>query len=274
MKWGLSSFAYPYSIGVPPARPEKPMDAFQLLEMASQLELSVVQIADNLPLHHCSIKEREEIKKYAQSLGITIEVGTRGLLEENIERYLEIAKELESPILRVVINTQSYQPNLKTIKETIDRLLPKIEMANSILAIENHDSIKSLALKEIMETFSDSNHLGVCLDTVNSFGALEGPAFVIENLSYYTASLHVKDFYIQRNQNQMGFTLTGAPAGQGMLDLPWALKQLTRSKYSFCSVLELWIPPEDTIEKTIEKEKEWVVDSIHYLKSLEITPKD
>ena len=53
------------------------------------------------------------------------------------------------------------------------------------LAIENHDRFNSTTLVEILERI-DSDRVGICLDTVNSFGALEGPEVVLENLGIAT----------------------------------------------------------------------------------------
>ena len=69
---------------------------------------------------------------------------------------------------------------------------------------------------------------GVCLDTVNSFGALEGPAVVVEALAPLAVNLHVKDFVVTRHSSQMGFTVEGRPAGQGSLDVPWLFRELSR----------------------------------------------
>ena len=80
-----------------------------------------------------------------------------------------------------------------------------------------------MALLADIVTSIDSPNVGICLDTVNSFGSLEGPAVVVEALGPYVVNLHVKDFSIRRHDHNMGFTLTGTPAGQGQLDLPWLL---------------------------------------------------
>ena len=57
-------------------------------------------------------------------------------------------------------------------------------------------------------------YVGICLDTVNSFGSLEGPEVVIETLAPYTVNLHIKDFDIRRTDHNMGFTIFGTPAGR------------------------------------------------------------
>ena len=114
----------------------------------------------------------------------------------------------------------------------------------------------------------DSPNVGICLDTVNSFGCLEGPAHVVANLAPFVSSLHVKDFTIRRAGHMMGFDVTGAPAGQGMLDIPWLLGELRAAGRNPNAILELWPPPESTVAATVEKEREWARESIRYLRTL------
>ena len=39
-----------------------------------------------------------------------VEVGMRGLIEKNVLTYLKIAREFESPILRIVTDTNTFKP--------------------------------------------------------------------------------------------------------------------------------------------------------------------
>jgi L-ribulose-5-phosphate 3-epimerase UlaE len=66
----------------------------------------------------------------------------------------------------------------------------------------------------------------------------------------------------------MGFDIYGTPAGQGMMPIKKILKTLQMYGKTGSIILELWPPPEDTIQSTIEKEKQWVDESIAYLNSL------
>lgn len=61
MEAGISSYTFPWAIGVPGSEPEKPMNVFELIEMAKFMGVRVVQIADNLPLEKFSIPELEQI---------------------------------------------------------------------------------------------------------------------------------------------------------------------------------------------------------------------
>jgi sugar phosphate isomerase/epimerase len=103
---------------------------------------------------------------------------------------------------------------------------------------------------------------------VNSFGALEGPEVVIRTLAPYVVNLHLKDFVIRRHPSMMGFEITGAPAGQGRLDVPWLLNSLSEHGRDMNAILELWPGRESTMARTAAKEEQWTVESVRYLRTL------
>ncbi len=267
MRLGISSFTYTWAIGVPGHLPERPMNAIGLLDRAAKLGVHLVQIADNLPLDQLSSSELDAFAKRAAELDVNIEVGTRGIGHDNLRTYLGLAERLESPILRVVIDTAAHHPDADEVVDIIKGIVPEFKRAGVCLAIENHDRFKATTLADIIEHIG-SQHVGICLDTVNSFGALEGPEVVLEALGPLTVNLHVKDFTIFRASHMMGFAVEGRPAGQGRLNIPWLLKELSSLGLGPNAILELWTPPEETLSATIEKENAWAVTSVEYLRTL------
>jgi sugar phosphate isomerase/epimerase len=145
--------------------------------------------------------------------------------------------------------------------------MPEFANAGVVLAIENHDRFKVKTLVDILDRI-DSPNVGICLDTVNSFGAGEGPEVVVAALGPYVVNLHVKDFTIRRHRHMLGFEVEGMPAGRGMLDVPWLLERLQAFGRDPNAILETWPPPEATIPETITKEDAWVRESIQYLRTL------
>ncbi len=236
-----------------------------LLHQARQQDIRYVQLCDNLPLHTLPAAQRNELQKLAQSEGIQIQTGTRRLSHENILQYLTIARQMQSPFLRVVIDDAGYYPEEAEVIEVIRRLLPSLREAQVVLAIENHDRFPVASLQRIIEA-TDTTWVGICLDTANSLGAGEGIREVTEILAPYTVNLHIKDFTIQRLSHKMGFHVAGCAAGQGMLDIPWLIDRL--KSYGRCqtATLEVWSEPMDTLQDTLDRETRWVADSIHYLK--------
>lgn len=265
-KLGISSFCYPFAVGAAGFEPIHRMTAKELLNEAVRLDVPVVQFGDNLPLDLLTEKELKELSEYAEKNKLKIETGTRGLTEENIYRYLEIARRLNSDLLRVVIDLKEYEPEKEEIIRIIKSVLPALEENKCVLGIENHDRFPASVYADIMRTI-DNPYVGIVLDTVNSFGCEENTRQVMDELAEYTVCFHVKDFKIARIQNAMGFEITGTIAGDGFLDIPSMLEELKRkSKRDFSTILELWMHPENEIEATFDKEKLWVEKSIDFLK--------
>ena len=267
MKIGIGTYALAWSIGVPGFDTPNPMNIYQFMDFVYEQGISLVQIADNIPLHQFSYGELEKIKQKASDLQLEVEVGTRGLFPENIRSYLEITSFLDSPLLRVVIDTGGFSPTIAEINETVHNLVPELKHRNIKLAIENHDRLKAREFSSIVEE-ANSEMVGICLDSVNSIGADEGFETVFEILAPYTINLHLKDYIIRRKPHMMGFDIYGAPAGQGMMPLDKVIKTLKELGNTRSIILELWPPPEASVQKTIEKEKKWVIESLDFLKAL------
>jgi len=265
---GLGSYACAWAIGVAGyEQPEAPMDAFGLLRFADELGLNLVQIADNLPLHVLSDDQRQRLHDEALQRNIAIEVGTRGIQSDHLRQYIELARYFESPILRVVVDTAEHHPTPDEVVSLVRAALPVLEATGITLAIENHDRFKARTLAGIIAEI-DNPRVGICLDTVNSFGSLEGPQVVLDTLGRYVVNLHVKEFAVRRVPHNMGFIITGMPTGQGMLDVPWLLNTLRDYGRDFNAIIETWPAPEAAMRETIAKERDWVRQSAAYLRTL------
>jgi 3-oxoisoapionate decarboxylase len=261
---GLGSYGVAWAIGVPGYdQPRQPMDAHGLLAFAADLGLKLAQIGDNLPLHSLSDAALTAIRDDAQRRGLAVEVGTRGIQTPHLLRYVEIARFLGSPILRVVVDTKEHHPSPAEVVDLIRAGLPALEQAGITLAIENHDRFKVASLVDILKAL-DTPRVGICLDTVNSFGSLEGPDVVVEALAPYVVNLHVKEFVVKRAGHAMGFEITGRPTGQGMLDIPWLLSKLAGR--TFNAIIEAWLPMQITIDETVAMETRWARESVAYLR--------
>ena len=266
MTFGLGSYALAWAIGMPGYTPEHPMDVFEFVECAAKHKFKLVQIADNLPLHMLKQSELERLKQLSQDLDIDIEVGTRGIANGNLEHYLDFAQYFNSPILRVVVDSAGHEPEHDEIIQAIAEIVPQFEQAQIALAIENHDRFKAQELLKIVSVFN-SPYVGVCLDTVNSFGALEGPEWVIRTFKDYVVNVHIKDFKVVREPHNLGFIITGTPAGQGMLNIPRLIDTFSK-KREITGILELWPAPENTLTDTIAKEARWLEESALFLQKL------
>lgn len=267
MQLGISSFTFGWAVGVrgfdPPAAP---LDAFALLQKARELDVSLVQFGDNLPLHALGDEALEELSQRAKRWGIALEVGARGLTPENLARYLSIANRVDARLLRFVIDESNYQPATQTVVSLLRAALPKLDEVR--IGIENHDRFPAQSLRAMIEEVGDAR-VGICLDTANSLGAGEGLHHVASVLAPVTVNWHIKDYAIERLPHAMGFLVTGRPAGSGQMDLDFVRRQLQPFARCRSAVVELWTPPESDIEHTIAKEARWAVQSVKFLKQWE-----
>lgn len=267
MKFGISSYTFTWAVGVPGSMPDHPLSVLGLLKKAYLSGIKLVQIADNLPVEKLTEEELKLILDYSAEKGISLEMGGRGLTPEHTLKCLDIAERINSPILRMVIDNQVFEPSIIEIKLIIRDLLPELRKKRIKLAIENHDRLKAREFEDIIQSIG-SEWVGICLDSVNSMGAGEGFETVAEILIPYTINLHIKDFTIFRVRHKMGFVIEGRPAGKGMLNIPDLISRTSQTGLCQSAILELWTPPEQAIEATIKKEGKWADESIEYLKSV------
>jgi len=266
MQLGISSWTFPWAIGVPGFTPPRPFALADLLAAAARLQVGVVQIADNLPLHKLDASELRDACQQAANLGLTIEVGTRGIEPAHLLRYLDLASEFDSALLRTLIDTPESDPSLQPAEKWIREVLPEFAGAGVAIAIENYERHSCRDLAALVRRL-ESRHVGICLDTVNSLGALETPEQVVGTLAPLTLNLHVKDFTIARVPQKMGFLVSGAPAGEGRLDIPWLLRQMAQNNNAVSAVLEQWPPRQESIAATVAMERDWAERGIRYLRS-------
>jgi sugar phosphate isomerase/epimerase len=267
MRLGLGSFAYAWSIGVGGRQPADPLTALGLVELAARLGVGLVEMDDNLPLHTLPSDELDALQVQAASLGVGIRVGARGSDPALLRRYLDLATRFGSPIVRTVMDTATHRPSMDELCAAWRPLLPAYEERGVILAVENHDRFRARELIRLMQRL-DSAAVGICLDTANSFGALEGPDVALPALAPWTVHLHLKDFTIARANENMGFVVQGCPTGQGLLDVPWVLALLHSHGRDPDAIIELWPAPEPTLEATIAKERRWAEESMAYMRRL------
>jgi 3-oxoisoapionate decarboxylase len=243
----------------------KPMRLADLLAKASLFKVGVVQVADNLPLHKLDREELRDARDQALSLGLTIEIGTRGVEADHLRTYLELAREFDARLLRTLTHSSESRPTLEQAENWIRQVLREFEAQGVTLAVENYEVHSSGLLAGLVRRL-ESEHVGICLDTTNSLGALETPRQVVELLAPLTVNVHVKDFEVDRAPNMMGFVVHGARAGTGWLDIPWLIEKM-QARNDMSVILEQWPPPAESVEAAVAIEQEWAELGIQYLRS-------
>ncbi len=266
MRLGLGSYTFTWAVGVAGHLPARPLTALEVLQRADALGLRVAQFCDNLPLTALAAADFDRFRWFAREHHIAIELGTRGSGNTaGLLAHLDLAKRLEASFVRLVVDGHGDEP---TPEETVSRLRPlvaRFAAADVKLAIENHDRFSCRTLVRIVEELGPEQ-VGICLDTVNSFGALEGPEVAVEILAPYTLNLHVKDFTITRVSSQMGYVVNGCAAGRGRLNIPWVLEKLRATRRDPNAIIELWTPYGPTLDETIERESLWARESVQCLR--------
>jgi sugar phosphate isomerase/epimerase len=266
MRLGISSYTFPWAVGVPGYPPSpRPLTAEGLLARAVELGVRLVQIADNLPLDALGGAELDALARYAGEHAIDLQIGTRGVEPDHLRRYLRLAVRFRSPLVRVVLDTAARHPTPEEAEHLLKEVLPDYERAGVCLAVENHDRFKAAVLATLLDRL-DSRHVGVCLDTANSIAGLEDVATLLRALGPRVVNLHVKDFHVRRLPHQMGFVVEGRPAGRGQLDVPGLLAGLRAHGRDPDAILELWPPPGDTVAESVAREAAWAAESVAYLR--------
>src|SRR5437763_10619970 len=98
MRLGLSSYTFNWWSGaVPGLSPE------QLLDIAIEHRVEVIQIADNMPLDDVAPQRLDALADRAAAAHMIIETGTKGADATHLRKQLDIARRLRAPFLRTII---------------------------------------------------------------------------------------------------------------------------------------------------------------------------
>lgn len=264
MRLGISSWAFQWLAGQPNHIPDEPLTPLGLLDKAGELGVSVVQIADNMPLHTFPPDVIQAFIETAHTRNVTVELGARGIETHHLHTYLDLAKRLGSTVVRV-----SFPPpdDAQSAVAQIQSVAPDFEAAGVYLAFENYDHFSVRDLVKIIEAV-DSPNVGGCVDPGNSLSANEDTERVVDILGPYAFNLHVKDFAIFREPYKMGFIVQGRPCGQGQLDFVWLLKRMKELNRDVNAILECWTPWQGSLHESLAVENEWITESIRYLRRL------
>ncbi|MEZ6064050.1 MAG: TIM barrel protein [Planctomycetaceae bacterium] len=161
---------------------------------------------------------------------------------------------------------------------------PIVERHRLPLAVENHKDQRNNERIALMEHI-DSEFVGICVDTGNSFALAEDPLRTIEAFAPWAKSVHIKDQALLPYDD--GFLLGDIPLGQGSFDLPAMVRILREAKPDIRFTLELItrdalkvpcltkaykatmpdLPAED-VERTMKYVREHQVSAVQQVSSL------
>lgn len=217
----LGSFAYRYAVGVKGFAPEIPLDAEGFIKKAAELGYQRVLLCENLNYAVYDDDRIRNINTLASNLGIEIDVGFRGI--GNLKRHMEIARMLNAKNLRVVVgeNIPTLCPHpeelCQSVAHEIRENLSILEAEGMILGIENNFELPIERLIQLVREIN-SQYVGLIMDCTNCLGLIENPYYVIQKMSGYIKSVHLKDYVVKKVE--AGYRVEGVPLGSGWLNVP------------------------------------------------------
>lgn len=260
---GLSSYAFFWQLS---EKVSEPISLHEALECTGALGVDLFQICDYAPLEAMGEAELKDIRATADSLGIALELGTKGIHPEHLRKFLRIAGILGAPLLRTMFNVPGHTPDVDEAVATFKEVLPEFEAAGVKIAVETYEQVPTARILEVIRRV-DSPYLGICSDPANTVAALESPRDVIDAVAPYVLNMHIKDFAFSRKEGWVGFTYSGAPLGEGLLDYDYMAGKLQPKERNINQIVEHWLPWQDSEEETIRLEKQWTQQSLDFLRS-------
>ena len=262
LRLGISSYALPWSVGVPGYPPgSHAVSAEDLIDLAARWQVRVVQIADNMPLGTMDPHRRRQLYERARGHQIQVEIGVRGLDPDTIQSGLALCAEFHSPVLRTIAEV----PTLQGAEALALRLLPALEKAHVILAVENHGAHTASEIRAWLDAI-DHPLVGACIDTTNSLQQGESVEDVVSFLAPRAVNVHLKDFVVSRVAHKLGLTVTGTKPGTGLVNVERLLVALGSAGYRGSIILEQWPPLQDSIAETTAMEHAWLSEGIETLR--------
>jgi len=206
------------------------------------------------------------LRSQAERAGIRLELGTRGLGIDHLQRYLDLARQLDASTIRSMLYSATHRPTLEEARTLLQQAVPAFEQAGVTLALETYEQVPSGVLVDLVSSI-DSPYLGICSDPANCVAALELPADVIDRVAPYVVNMHIKDFQFTRQEGWVGFNLIGAPLGEGLLDYDAMVERVNPLPRNISQIIEHWLPWQGSADATCAMEQQWTEHNLSYLRS-------
>nr|WP_274637005.1 TIM barrel protein [Microbacterium bovistercoris] len=258
---GTYAFFWQHSDGVP-----EPLSLIGAFESTRELGVDLFQICDYAPLETMTDAEIRDAAAAARELGVTVQLGTKGIDPEHLARFLGRATVFGADLVRSMLHGPDSRPRLAEAEEQLRAVLPWYEASGVTLALETYEQVATDDLVALVARL-DSPALGICLDPANVVARLERPRDCVEATAALTRNVHVKDFAFARQPGWVGFTYGGAPMGTGLHDYPHLLRAVRPRERGIDEIVEHWLSWQGDVETTIRTEREWTRTAIDYLRS-------
>jgi sugar phosphate isomerase/epimerase len=254
---GLSTYAFFWQWHE--TRP-RPLSLPDMLSRTAELGADLFQVCDYPAIEAYDDGALRDLRQHAEALGLGLELGTRGVTPDRLERYLDLARRLDVTLVRSMVPATS--------PDAVEQLragVPAYERAGVRLALETYEQVPTRRLLDIVDAV-DSPALGICLDPANCVAALEHPRDTVELTAERVLNLHVKDFAFSRQAGWVGFTFAGARLGEGLLDLDHLFASVRPEERGISQVVEHWLVWQGDSDVTCRVEEEWTRHSLQRLR--------
>ena len=263
MKIGIGTYALFWEVSG--SAPE-PLSLAGTIDRAAQLGCDVFQICDDPRIEIEGGAGLASLRERAGQQSLELELGTRSVTRDHLARYIGIAEELGARTLRSMVQAHEISAGPAAVVEELRAVLPLLDAAAVTLALETYEQIPTSTLIEVIEAV-DSPSVRLCLDPANCVPSLEHPREVVESCAPHTATLHVKDFGFTRREGWVGFTYSGTPLGEGLLDLDHELATVYAEGRTPSAIVEHWLPWQGEIGATLAAERDWTDRSLAHLRT-------
>jgi len=218
-------------------------DPLNFLEHCYKLGAGGIQI----PLKIKDEAYTSKLRRRAEEHAMFVE-GIAGLPRDrdDVQRFaaeVETARRAGATVIRVVmIPGRRYERfnSLDEFREFSKRGTSSLELAEPVaarhrmrLAVENHKDQRVSERLEVLRRI-DSEYVGACVDTGNSFVLMEDPVEVVRAYAPWAFSVHLKDQAVTEYED--GFLFADVALGKGFLDLPEMVRILRKARpdVQFC----------------------------------------
>lgn len=260
---GLGTYAYFWQHS---ERAPEPLSLVGAFEDTRAHGVELFQICDYAPLERLSDRELHVAAAAARDLGLTIELGTKGIAPTHLARFLELSAVFDARLVRSMLHGPDSRPTLDEAESWLRDSIRSYESAGVTLALETYEQVPTTDLLALVERV-DSPSLGICLDPANVVAQLENPKVCVEQTAALTKNIHVKDFAFARQPGWVGFTYSGAAMGTGLHDYVHLLATVRPRERGINEIVEHWLPWQDDADTTIRTEREWTRIALEQLRS-------
>lgn len=212
----------------------------EFLDLVNEFGMGGAQV----PLTTLDAAFARQVRKRLEASGLFFILNTSFNDTELFRQNVAMAREAGAVAIRVASGGRRYedfstlaerQEHVAKVLGRIRAAIPIAEAARIPIALENH---KDFTVDEHVKLYKDysSEYFGACVDTGNNLALLEDPMEVIEKLSPYAVTAHLKDATLEEYGD--GFLLGDIPLGEGFLDLKRVVAQLRKHKPNLPLLLE------------------------------------